>query len=168
MPPVFGTDSDAKGRPDAPTIFLTDITSNASAKGGDWQNGGQAAAIGASGIFGSWSPTDRHDAGQQEQLDSRPERRSDPGDRCVRRDDDLVQRGLRLRGQVERAGLKAYDPMTGTFVAVQPGHTYRAQSMTHDTDENHTSGGGDVGEVCTTFHIPVAHLTITKTADLLR
>src|SRR6185436_19729019 len=60
-------------------------------------------------------------------------------------------------------GLIAYDPTTGTFVAVQPGHTYRAQSLTHDTDQN--KGNGDVGEVCTTFSIPVAHLTITKTAD---
>ena len=63
------------------------------------------------------------------------------------------------------SGLTAYDPTTSTFVAVQPGHTYRAQAITHDGDQNHTSGGGDTGEVCTTFSIPVAHLTITKTAD---
>ena len=58
---------------------------------------------------------------------------------------------------------RAYDPTTGTFVAVQPGHTYRAQSLTHDTDQN--KGQGDVGEVCTTFHIPAPNLLITKTAD---
>src|SRR4029078_1068587 len=63
------------------------------------------------------------------------------------------------------AGLIAYDPTTNTFVPLQGGHTYRVQSMTHDTDQNHTSGGGDVGEVCTLFHIAVADLAVTKTAD---
>ena len=66
-------------------------------------------------------------------------------------------------------GLTAYNPTTSTFGQVIPGHTYRVQSMTHDTDENHTSGGGDVGEVCTTFSIPLgATVAIDKTADALQ
>ncbi|HXJ27685.1 MAG TPA: hypothetical protein VNH17_18365, partial [Streptosporangiaceae bacterium] len=57
VPPTFGAGSDAAGRPSEPTIYLTDITGNAGATGGDWENGGQAATTGASALYGSWSPT---------------------------------------------------------------------------------------------------------------
>jgi uncharacterized repeat protein (TIGR01451 family) len=70
------------------------------------------------------------------------------------------------------AGLKAWDPAAasgaGGYVALQRGHTYRVQGIAHDTDQNQTTGGGDVGEVCTTFRIPAVNspsVSITKTAD---
>jgi uncharacterized repeat protein (TIGR01451 family) len=70
------------------------------------------------------------------------------------------------------ASLKAWDPAdksgTGGYLALQRGHTYRVQGIAHDTDQNQTTGGGDVGEVCTTFRIPSANspsVSITKTAD---
>jgi uncharacterized repeat protein (TIGR01451 family) len=165
VPPTFGTGVDGQNRPVAPTIYLTDITSNSSATGGDWENGGHPATTGASGLYGSWSPT----------LGTKPVNKNDwilgpnadpiPATDAFGGTTTSFDEGYGAEVAWNVLGLMAYDPTTNSFVAIQPGHTYRAQSMTHDTDQNHTSGGGDVGEVCTTFTIPSSHLTITKTAD---
>src|SRR5439155_11970090 len=42
----------------------------------------------------------------------------------------------------------------GQAAGVVPGHKYRAQAIMHDGDQN--KAGGDVGEACTTFTVPVA------------
>jgi uncharacterized repeat protein (TIGR01451 family) len=164
MPPTFGAGNDAAGRPSAPSIFLTDITSNAAATGGDWENGGQVATTGASGLYGSWSPT----------LGTKPVNKNDwtlgPNADAIPATDAFggatttYNEGYGSEVTWDVPGLTAYDPTTASFVAVQPGHTYRVQSITHDTDQN--KGFGDVGEVCTTFSVPApATGEITKTAD---
>ncbi len=144
---------------------MTDITSNASATGGDWENGGQPATTGASGLFGSWSPTLGTKPVNKNNWTLGPDADPIPATDAFGGTTTSFNEGYGAEVTWNTPGLKAYDPTTNTFVAVQPGHTYRVQSMTHDTDQNHTSGGGDVGEVCTTFSIPVAKLSITKTAD---
>ena len=166
VPPTFGTGSDAASRPSAPTIYLTDITSNASATGGDWENGGQAATTGATGLYGSWSPTIGTKPVNKNDWTLGPNADPIPATDAFGGTTTSFNEHYSAEVTWNVPGLKAYDPATSSFVAVQPGHTYRVQSLTHDTDQNHTSGGGDVGEVCTTFSIPVAKLTITKTADV--
>ncbi len=165
VPPTFGAGSDAESRPTAPTIYLTDITSNAAATGGDWEHGGQPGATGATGLYGSWTNTSGTNPVNKNDWNLGPNADPIPATDAFGGTTTSFDEGYGAEVNWNVSGLKAYDPTTSTFVAVQPGHTYRAQSMTHDGDQNHTSGGGDVGEVCTTFSIPVANLSITKTAD---
>lgn len=166
VPPTFGSGSDAKSRPNAPTIYLTDITSNAAATGGDWENGGQPATTGASALYGSWSPTIGTKPVNKNGWTLGPNADVIPPTDAFGGTTTSFNEGYGAEVTWNVPGLQAYDPTTKTFVAVQPGHTYRVQSITHDTDQNHTSGGGDVGEVCTTFSIPSpAVVQIVKTPD---
>ncbi len=166
VPPTFGSGSDAAARPSAPTIYLTDITSNASATGGDWENGGQPATTGASALYGSWSPTIGTKPVNKNGWTLGPDADAIPATDAFGGTTTKFNEGYGSEVTWNVPGLTAYDPTTSSFVAVQPGHTYRVQSITHDTDQNHTSGGGDVGEVCTTFSIPApAVVQIAKTAD---
>ena len=166
MPPTFGAGNDVKGRPNAPTIYLTDITSNSAATGGDWEMGGQAATTGATGLYGSWSPTIGTKPVKKNNWVLGPHADAIPGTDAFGGTTTSFNEGYGSEVTWDVNGLKAYDPVTSTWVNVQAGHTYRAQSITHDTDQNHTSGGGDVGEVCTTFTVPLgATIAIVKTAD---
>ena len=164
VPPTFGSGGDGQNRPIAPTIYLTDITSDPSATGGDWENGGQPATTGASGLYGSWTPGTGKPVNKNNWVLG-PNADPIPATDAFGGQTTSFNQGYGAEVTWNVAGLKAYDPTTKTFVGLQPGHTYRAQSMTHDGDQNHTSGGGDVGEVCTTFSIPAPNLSITKTAD---
>ena len=164
VPPTFGTGGDGQNRPIAPTIYLTDITSDPSATGGDWENGGQPATTGASGLYGSWTPGTGKPVNKNNWVLG-PNADPIPATDAFGGQTTKFNQGYGAEVTWNVAGLQAYDPTTKTFVGLVPGHTYRAQSMTHDGDQNHTSGGGDVGEVCTTFSIPAPNLTITKTAD---
>jgi uncharacterized repeat protein (TIGR01451 family) len=166
IPPTFGSGVDGQLRPVAPTIYLTDITANASSKAGDWQSGGQSASSnGADGLFGSWTATTGTKPVNTNNWVLGPNADPIPATDAFGGTTTSFNEGYGTEVTWNVANLKAYDPTTNTLVALQPGHTYRVQSMTHDGDQNHTSGGGDVGEVCTTFHIPAPNLTITKTAD---
>ena len=164
VPPTFGTGSDAAGRPSAPSIYLTDITSNAAATGGDWENGGQPGTTGATALYGSWSPT----------LGTKPVNKNDwnlgpnadvaPATDAFGGATTAYNEGYGSEVAWNVSGLTAFDPTSSTFVGLQAGHTYRAQSITHDVDQN--KGQGDVGEVCTTFAIPAnASVQIAKMAD---
>ena len=173
VPPTFGGGSDAQGRAVAPVIYLTDITSDSSAKGGDYEQGGTAANAGsppfASALYGSWSPTVGSTPVNKNNWDLGPNADPIPATDAFGGTTTSFNEGYGSEVAWNVGGLKAWDPSanngSGGYVALQPGHTYRAQSLTHDTDQNHTSGGGDVGEVCTTFHVPGPSLSITKTAD---
>ena len=164
VPPTFGSGSDAAGRPSAPVIYLTDITSNLTATGGDWENGGQPATTGASGLYGSWSPTLGTKPVNKNDWTLGPDADTPPAIDAFGGATTAYNEGYGSEVAWDVSGLTAFDPTTSTFVGLQPGHTYRAQSITHDTDQN--KGQGDVGEVCTTFAIPaVATVQIAKTAD---
>jgi uncharacterized repeat protein (TIGR01451 family) len=166
VPPTFGSGSDAKARPNAPTLYLTDITSNPSATGGDWENGGQPAATGATALYGSWSPTIGTKPVNKNHWVLGPNADTPPAIDATGGTTTAYDEGYGSEVTWDVSGLTAYDPTTATFGPVQSGHMYRVQSITHDTDQNHVSGGGDVGEVCTTLSSPVVPtVAIDKTAD---
>jgi uncharacterized repeat protein (TIGR01451 family) len=170
VPPTFGTGVDFESRAVAPQLYLTDITSSSSANGGDYEQGGTSANAGpptfADALYGSWSPTvgtkpvNKNDWTLGPHADPIPSKDAFGGTTISFNEHYSAEVVWNVQN------LKAFDPTTSTYVALQPGHTYRAQSITHDTDQNHTSGGGDVGEVCTTFSVPgVPAVHVTKTAD---
>ena len=168
MPPTFGSGATPRARPIAPTIYLTDITGQPeTATGGDWEHGGHGrhdrpptsrsplrlvvADLGT-------KPVNKNDWDLGPNADPIPATDAFGGD-------DLVQRGLRLRGGrgTSRASL-AYDPTTNTFGRSTAGpHVPRAEH--HPRHRPEQLGGGDVGEVCTTFSIPKVQPTISTTQD---
>ncbi len=173
VPPTLGSGTDLEGRAVAPLIYLTDITNNSSANGGDYEQGGTAANAGsppfASALYGSWSPTAGTRPVNKNDWHLGPHADPIPATDAFGGTTTSFNEGYGAEVTWSVAGLKAWDPSAnngaGGYTALQPGHTYRAQSLTHDTDQNRTSGGGDVGEVCTTFHFPSPKLSISKTAD---
>src|SRR5579863_10294063 len=130
VPPTFGPGSDAENRPSAPTIYLTDITSNASATGGDWENGGQPATTGATGLYGSWTNTIGTKPVNKNDWNLGPDADPIPATDAFGGTTTSFNEGYGAEVTWNVPGLKAYDPTTGTLVAVQPGHTYRVQSLT--------------------------------------
>lgn len=176
VPPTFGSGTDLTGRAFAPEIYLTDITNDPSANGGDYEQGGTAANAGsppvASALYGSWSPTVTVRPVNENHWNLGPQADTPPATDAFGMPTTSFDQGYSSEVVWNAASLKAWDPTagggTGGYVALQRGHTYRVQGIAHDTDQNQTTGGGDVGEVCTTFHIPLANspsVSITKTAD---
>jgi uncharacterized repeat protein (TIGR01451 family) len=176
VPPTFGSGTDLEGRAVAPSLYLTDVTNNSSSNGGDYEQGGTAANAGsppfASALYGSWSPTVGTKPVNKNNWTLGPHADPIPATDAFGGTTTSFNEGYGAEVVWNVGGLKAWDAAanngSGGYVALQAGHTYRAQSLTHDTDQNHTSGGGDVGEVCTTFNIPVPpapHLVISKTPD---
>jgi uncharacterized repeat protein (TIGR01451 family) len=173
VPPTFGGGSDLEGRAVAPLIYLTDITNNSSANGGDYEQGGTAANAGsppfATALYGSWSPTVGTKPVNKNHWTLGPHADPIPATDAFGGTTTSFDEGYGAEVVWNVGGLKAWDASanggSGGYVALQVGHTYRAQSITHDTDQNHTSGGGDTGEVCTAFSIPSPHLVINKTPD---
>jgi uncharacterized repeat protein (TIGR01451 family) len=172
VPPKFGSGTDLTGRAFAPEIYLTDITSSPSANGGDYEQGGAAANAGtppvADALYGSWSPTVKALPVNENHWDLGPGADSPPATDSFGLPTTSFDEGYSSEVVWNVAGLKAWDPAAGGYTALQRGHTYRVQSIAHDTDQNQTTGGGDVGEVCTTFRIPSTGspvVSITKTAD---
>jgi uncharacterized repeat protein (TIGR01451 family) len=176
VPPKFGSGTDLTGRTFAPQIYLTDITNDPSATGGDYEQGGTAANAGppptADALYGSWSPTVKTNPINKNHWDLGPKADPPPATDSFGMTTTSFDQGYGSEVVWNVAGLKAWDAAagggTGGYVALQRGHTYRVQGIAHDTDQNQTTGGGDVGEVCTTFRIPSVSspvVSITKTAD---
>lgn len=176
VPPTFGSGADLTGRLFAPQIYLTDITSDPSATGGDYEQGGTAANAGpppvADALYGSWSPTVKRNPINKNHWDLGPKADPPPAIDAFGAPTTAFDQGYGAEVVWNAAGLKAWDPAaaggSGGYVPLQRGHSYRVQSITHDTDQDQTTGGGDVGEVCTTFRIAAADapsVSITKTAD---
>jgi uncharacterized repeat protein (TIGR01451 family) len=174
VPPTFGSGTDNQGRALAPSLYLTDITGSANANGGDYEQGGTAVNLNpfpggspfADALYGSWSNTVGVKPVNQNNWSLGPNADAIPGTDAFGGQTTSFNEGYGAEVAWNVQHLEAYDPATGTYLALQPGHTYRAQSLTHDTDQNKNSGAGDVGEVCTTFSIPgVPSIHITKTAD---
>ena len=176
VPPTFGSQTDLTGRMVAPLIYLTDITTSPTANGGDYEQGGSAANAGtppvADALYGSWSPTVKTDPINKNHWNLGPKADPPPAIDAFGTPTTSFDQGYGAETVWNVAGLKAWDPTAnggaGGYVTVQRGHTYRVQGIAHDTDQNPHIGGGDVGEVCTTFHIAAANapvVSITKTAD---
>jgi uncharacterized repeat protein (TIGR01451 family) len=176
VPPKFGSGTDLTGREYAPQIYLTDITDDPGANGGDYEQGGTAANAGpppvADALYGSWSPTVKTTPVNENHWDLGPKADPPPATDAFGMPTTSFDQGYSSEVLWNVAGLTAWDSAAkggkGGYVALQRGHTYRVQGIAHDTDQNQTTGGGDVGEVCTTFRIPSANsplVSITKTAD---
>jgi uncharacterized repeat protein (TIGR01451 family) len=156
VPPTFGSGVDLSGRAVAPQIYLTDITANpldANGHGiGDYELGGTAVNAGpppfADAIYGSWSPTVGTAPVNKNGWILGPNADSIPTTDAFGGTTTSFNEGYGSEVVWNVSSLK----LNGK--ALLAGHTYRVQSITHDTDQNHTSGGGDVGEVCTTISIP--------------
>jgi uncharacterized repeat protein (TIGR01451 family) len=176
VPPTFGSGVDLTGRAMAPLIYLTDVTSNPSAKGGDYEQGGVAANAGsppvATALYGSWSPTVKTHPVNRNHWNLGPHADPLPAIDVTGLPTTSFDEGFGAEVVWNIAGLKAWDPSAsggkGGYVAVQRGHTYRVQGIAHDTDQPLHIGGGDVSEVCTTFRIAAANapvVSIAKVAD---
>jgi uncharacterized repeat protein (TIGR01451 family) len=176
VPPTFGTGTDLAGRAVPPLIYLTDITTNPSANGGDYEQGGTAANAGtppfATALYGSWSPALKTKPVNKNHWNLGPAADEPPAIDAFGTPTGSFDQGYGAEVVWNVAGLKAWDSTAnggaGGYVTLQRGHTYRVQGLAHDTDQNPHVGGGDAGEVCTTFRIPAANspvVSITKTAD---
>lgn len=176
VPPKFGSGMDLTGRGVAPEVYLTDITGNSSANGGDYEHGGKAANAGpppfANALYGSWSPTVKVKPVNKNHWDLGPQADPPPAIDAFGMPTTSFDQGYASEVVWNIAGLKAWDPAAGGgaggYVTLQRGHTYRVQTIAHDTDQDQTTGGGDVGEVCTMFRIPSLNspsVSITKAAD---
>jgi uncharacterized repeat protein (TIGR01451 family) len=168
VPPTLGSGADSAGRAVAPQIYLTDITKSPSANGGDYEQGGKAANGGsppvADALYGSWSPTLGTRPINKNHWDLGPNADPLPATDAFGTPTTSFDEGYGSEVVWKVGGLKAWDPAAnsgaGGYASVQTGHTYRVQTIAHDTDQNTASGAGDVGEVCSTFHVATAQEAI--------
>jgi hypothetical protein len=139
---------DPGGRPLYPSLFLTDITSNAASKAGDWQQqANNNSALAPDDVFGTWKAATK--SGTSITPGANPTANSSFG----------------AFADTPPSGISYEDFRTeirwdATSLGVVPGHTYRVQAMIHDGDQ--TRVGGDAGEACATFTIPTAKLKLDK------
>jgi hypothetical protein len=137
---------DSAGRLLMPSLFITDITANASSTSGDWQNGGTALAPNA--VYGSWKSfaiTVNHQNGTVTETGE-----ADPvGNSWTQLGTgaDTAPVGLTNQGyctEVQWSLTNLYS--SGVLI---PGHNYRFYFIVHDGDQNNT--GGDCGQAAYDF-----------------
>ncbi len=157
---------DPYGRPIYPSLFITDITANATSTSGDWQYGGTAIAPHA--VFGTWKGASM----LVDETSSTPSMTvtvdADPSQNSwsLGTGSDAPPSGLTNEGY----GTEVRWNLNNLLVNGQPlqeGHTYRLQFMVHDGDQN--KAGGDVGQACmnvvATGMSPTPALKIAKSVD---
>ena len=145
---------DPVGRPMWPALFVTDTTTDANAREGDWQMGG--TAWNPSAVFGTWKAAVRS-------VDTTVT----PNVTTVTPDADPAKNDWNLGGgDPIPASLTSSSAMMGMGMGMGmtdqgygaearwdlvlvPGHSYRIQVMVHDGDQNQV--GGDAGEACVNF-----------------
>jgi hypothetical protein len=128
---------DPVGRPMWPALFITDITNDANAVGGDWQWGG--APVNPTYVAGTWKGAVRT---------------VDATGASITPDADPARNNMNYgNGHTPPAGAITKAEAFGTEVRwdirLEVGHNYRFQVMVHDGDQNKV--GGDSGEACVTF-----------------
>jgi hypothetical protein len=138
---LTGDDSGLDGslRPMWPALFVTDTTTDATSRAGDWQEGG--VPLEPSAVFGSWKGAVRvvdktmnpPTASITPDPDPNPNHWNLGGG-------DPVPRGLPDQGFGFEARFE---------VPLQAGHTYRVQVIVHDGDQ--IKVGGDAGEACVLY-----------------
>jgi hypothetical protein len=125
--------------PFAPSVFLTDTTTDPNSNSGDAENGG--SPVSPSDVFGSWKALGANDPNQPNAADLAggdpwPPSNGPTGDEGhdVSYTSEVIWKlsDLKLNGQ----------PLT-------PGHTYRAEIVLHDGDSI-----GDIGVACIGFQMP--------------
>jgi hypothetical protein len=135
-----GAAVDPYGRPLFPAVFITDITSNAISRSGDWQQGG--SPFRPNKVFGSWKAV----VATVNYLNT-------PYVTTFATDADPSKNHLVLGagsnafpGSVSDLGYSTEIVWTAASLGLDPTHNYRLQFMVHDGDQNKT--GGDVGQSC--------------------
>jgi hypothetical protein len=146
--------TDPGGREVAPSLYLTDVTANASSTAGDWQNqsGPNTTAQRPNYVGGTWKNN-----GAANPLGSDGKEAQNGADLGPHSETFVnnisTSQGIEKFGAEVRWDTATLDTDSGT-AGVQPpqrGHTYRVQMMFHDGDHN-----ADTGEACTTFTVPPA------------
>jgi hypothetical protein len=131
---------DASLRPMWPALFITDISSDAMNRAGDWQMGGRPFAPNA--IFGSWKGAIRtvDNTRNPATVTITPDADPSKNNWTLGAGSDPVPAGLANEG---------YGAEVRWNVTLTPGHSYRLQVLVHDGDQN--KAGGDSGEACVLF-----------------
>jgi hypothetical protein len=135
-----GAAIDPYGRPLFPAVFITDITSDATSRSGDWQQGGQPFR--PNKLFGSWKA-----------VVATVNYTKTPYVTTFATDADPAKNHLNLGagshawpGSVSDQGYSTEIVWSAASLGLDPTHNYRLQFMVHDGDQNKT--GGDVGQAC--------------------
>jgi hypothetical protein len=127
-------------RPMWPVLYVTDITSDAQSRVGDWQQGGRP--IGPTAVFGTWKAAVRT-----------VDKTRTPEVVTITPDKDPAKNSWNLGAGADAppAGLanEGYGAEARWEVALASGHSYRMQVLVHDGDQN--KAGGDSGEACVLF-----------------
>ncbi|MFO0804330.1 MAG: carboxypeptidase-like regulatory domain-containing protein [Gemmataceae bacterium] len=151
--------TDLSGRPMAPSLYITDITTNPNDRSGDWQFGGTAYA--PSAVFGSWKPFIR----TVDYTTSTPTITVTPPVDPVKNNwilgagSDPAPAGLTNEGYGAEIRWSLSDLQTQKLLV--PGHTYRFYVIVHDGDQNKV--GGDAGQASFTYYYPGV---ISQTASI--
>ena len=143
------------GRPLWPSIFITDLTVNGpNSRIGDWQQGGKG--ITPTSVCGTWKSAVKI-----------IDKTRNPPLVTITTDADPAKINWNLGSgshtpaggfaSLNNEGYGAEVSWDVNSLGLIPGHTYRLVFMVHDGDQNKT--GGDVGETCTTIHIPDVNCT---------
>jgi hypothetical protein len=126
-------------RPMWPSMFITDITSDASSKAGDWQQGGRPLSPNV--VYGSWKAAVRT-----------VDKTQSPATVTITPDADPAKNNWNLAGgDTPPSGLsnQGFGAEAVWNVALIPAHSYRIQVIVHDGDQN--KAGGDSGEACVLY-----------------
>ena len=135
----------ACARPVAPSLFVTDTTTNPNNQSGDWQYGG--TPVPPHGIYGTWKGTVRT-----------VDYTKTPAAVTVATDADPAKNnwnlgtGIAAPTGIVSAGFGTMASWDVGALGLQSGHLYRLQFMVHDGDQN--KSGGDAGENCVNILIP--------------
>jgi len=128
---------DPVGRPMWPALFITDITSDATAVSGDWQWGG--APVNPTYVAGTWKGAVRTVTASGASIT--PD--ADP----AKNNQNYGNGHTAPTGAITKP--EAYGTEVRWDIRLEVGHNYRFQVMVHDGDQNKI--GGDAGEACVTF-----------------
>jgi len=126
-------------RPMWPSLFITDVTDDATSRTGDWQQGGRPRAPDA--IFGTWKAAVRS-----------IDKTVTPNKTSITPDADPAKNNWNLGGgDPVPAGLanEGFGAEVVWNVPLAPGRSYRVQVLVHDGDQN--KAGGDSVEACVLF-----------------
>lgn len=152
------TKQDVSHRALAPTLFITNITSNATSRAGDWQQKSTNGVAHVNDIFGSWATGTVSGSGSFSGV--RPTHANNwngvPDITTAQKTAfGNAGYGAELRWNLNDPVLhdETGAPLTG-------GNSYRYQIILHDGDQNMT--GGDAGELCGTFSSPGVPTIQTK------
>jgi hypothetical protein len=128
---------DSFGFPLFPALFITDVTFDPKNTSGDAQNGG--TPIPPSIVYGSWKESNGSDPNPENGLTLPAGAEAFPSSPSI----------IHSAGSKVEQGYGALIVWTISSLGLAPGHSYRAQFVVHDGDNNRT--GGDIGIGCTTI-----------------